>query len=110
MAPATWRTDSKSTSPHNRIPSGLLGSATKLMPTSMTVAPGLIQSAPTTSGRPMAEITTSAWQQQGTASQHAVSRSHAGGLLHTRERTVRERAIAVSDGVHELSTVTVAWR
>ena len=55
MAPAIWRTDSKSTSPHS-LPS------TRLMPTSITVAPGFTISAVTNRGWPMAAIKMSAWR------------------------------------------------
>src|SRR6516225_6728026 len=55
IAPATLLADEKSTSPITRArPSGL---GAGLMPTSMTVAPGLIQSPLTIPGCPAAAIT-----------------------------------------------------
>ena len=45
MAPATGATFSKSTSPERRKPEGREASGTRVVPTSMTVAPGLTISA-----------------------------------------------------------------
>lgn len=44
MKPATLEASAKSTSPTNRYPDFLLGSLTALVPTSITAAPGFIQS------------------------------------------------------------------
>ena len=66
IAPATARTAVKSTSPTTRLrPSA---SAIGLMPTSITVAPGLTQSAPTIFGWPVAAIRMSARRQISAAS------------------------------------------
>ena len=54
IAPATAAQEANATSPTS------LPSALRLIPTSMTVAPGLIQSPGTISGRPMAAIRMSA--------------------------------------------------
>mmetsp|Transcript_15182 Transcript_15182/g.45779 ORF Transcript_15182/g.45779 Transcript_15182/m.45779 type:complete len:373 (+) Transcript_15182:227-1345(+) len=54
---------SKCTSPTSRYPSFFEGSSTALMPTSMTTAPGFIQSPRIISARPHAAITTSASRQ-----------------------------------------------
>ena len=58
IAPATLRAESISTSPTTRLRRS--GRVIGLMPTSMTVAPGLIQSALTICGRPTAATRTSA--------------------------------------------------
>mmetsp|Transcript_32862 Transcript_32862/g.97833 ORF Transcript_32862/g.97833 Transcript_32862/m.97833 type:complete len:299 (-) Transcript_32862:433-1329(-) len=60
MAPATRETWSKSTSPHSLYPRLSSGAGFELTPTSITTAPGLIQSALTSSARPMAATTMSA--------------------------------------------------
>src|SRR5215471_8241680 len=66
MAPATVDTASWSTSPTIRLdPSGV---ATGLIPTSITMAPGLTQSAPTRCGRPVAATRISATRQIAAAS------------------------------------------
>ena len=54
MAPATWLAEAKSTSPHS------LPSAPRLMPTSMTTAPGLIIEPSIMPGLPVATTSTSA--------------------------------------------------
>ena len=60
MCPATLMASSYSTSPHMRRPDFLEGSSLKFIPTSIMQAPGLIQSALTNSGCPIAAITMSA--------------------------------------------------
>jgi len=57
---AIGETDGKSTSPTSRWPDFLAGSATRLIPTSITTAPGFTKSAVTNPGRPIAAISTSA--------------------------------------------------
>src|SRR5690625_539993 len=64
IAPATLEQLSNSQSPTIRVlPSPRSGAGTRLMPTSMTVAPGLIQSPLTSSGTPTATTTISALRQ-----------------------------------------------
>ena len=59
IAPATSLAEAKSTSPTNRVLPGS-APATRLIPTSITVAPGLSQAPVTISARPTAAITMSA--------------------------------------------------
>ena len=59
---ATSAADSKSTSPTRRWPLFLLASGMKLVPTSMTTAPGFSQSPLTNWALPMAATTMSAWR------------------------------------------------
>src|SRR5690606_36687408 len=60
IASATSAASSKCTSPTSRYPRFALGSSTRLMPTSMTTAPGLIMSPRIISGRPTAAMRMSA--------------------------------------------------
>src|SRR2546423_1148065 len=57
---ATSRTDSKSTSPCSRVPVLVPGSLTRLVPTSITTAPGFTMSPVTMRGLPAATIRISA--------------------------------------------------
>ena len=64
MAEATSAASAKATSPTSRVlPSPAAGFGTRLMPTSITMAPGLIQSPRTISGRPTAATRMSARRQ-----------------------------------------------
>ena len=69
IAPATSAQLSKSQSPTSRVlPSPRSGASMRLMPTSITVAPGLIQSPVTICGRPTAATTISACRQTASIS------------------------------------------
>ncbi len=67
IAEATSTASSNATSPTSRVlPSPFSGAGTRLMPTSMTTAPGFTQSPRTMPGRPTAATSTSAlWQTAG---------------------------------------------
>ena len=60
MNEAFAATSSKATSPTRRVPLALFGSSMRLMPTSITIAPGLTIFALTNSGIPIAAIKISA--------------------------------------------------